>query len=96
MRRDAEKAEGSILENLKTQVHNFFQRIIRFASFKRIKPCSVIQIIQEEAKRDSWKVENVRRAHNYIPLVYNLVHTLAKSGKLKDLRSAAAANANAE
>lgn len=56
------------------------------------------QILTEEQKRESWKNENVRRRHNYIPLIYNLIKTLAANGKLEKLRKDAkeAASKHAE
>jgi len=40
---------------------------------------------QEKAKRAAWKVENVRRKHNYIPFIFNLLKELAGADKLKGL-----------
>lgn len=37
-------------------------------------------IATEEAKQKEWSLENVRRKHNYIPFIYNLVKKLAKKG----------------
>lgn len=40
----------------------------------------------EDEKYAAWQIENVRRKHNYIPLVFKLLQTLAaKPGKLKEL-----------
>jgi len=43
------------------------------------------QIIQEQNKFKAWKNENVRRRHNYIPFIFNLLKILAEKGKLNDL-----------
>lgn len=32
-----------------------------------------------------WHAENVRRRHNYVPFVYNLLSVLASEGKLSPL-----------
>jgi len=47
-------------------------------------------IAVEDAKFKSWKEENVRRRHNYVPLVYNLLKVLAEKGKLTELVDKAA------
>jgi len=39
----------------------------------------------EEAKFAAWKAENVRRRHNYVPFIYNLLKVLAEKNKLADL-----------
>jgi len=42
-------------------------------------------IINEQSKIKSWKEENVRRRHNYVPFIFNLMKLLAENGKLADL-----------
>jgi len=39
-------------------------------------------LAQEVAKRDAWSRENVRRHHNYVPLVVDLFKALAEKGTL--------------
>ena len=43
----------------------------------------------EETKIKSWKEENIRRKHNYIPFIVKLLETLASKGKLSPLIDAA-------
>ena len=43
------------------------------------------QLAQEVAKREMWSAENVRRHHNYVPLVVDLFKVLAEQGKLQDM-----------
>lgn len=40
---------------------------------------------QEEAKHERWKVENVRRKHNYVPLAIKLIDRLAAAGRLQPM-----------
>ena len=42
-------------------------------------------LAQEVAKRDAWATENLRRRHNYVPLVINLFKILAEKNQLKPL-----------
>ncbi|XP_050302124.1 ubiquitin carboxyl-terminal hydrolase isozyme L5 [Anthonomus grandis grandis] len=42
-------------------------------------------IEEEENKRRQYKIENIRRKHNYIPLIVEILKLLAKEGKLMPL-----------
>jgi len=48
------------------------------------------QITAEDIKFKSWKAENIRRRHNYVPFIYNLMKVLAEKGKLNELVDKAA------
>merc|ERR1719180_636628 len=39
-------------------------------------------LAEEENKRSKWKQENVRRRHNYLPLIMELLRSLASRGEL--------------
>ena len=43
-----------------------------------------MELVAEEEIRQTWKDENERRQHNYLPFCMELIRGLAKSGKLKD------------
>lgn len=42
-------------------------------------------IAEEENKRKRYQVENIRRKHNYLPLIVEILKILAKEGKLMNL-----------
>lgn len=43
------------------------------------------KLLEEEEKFRNWKAENVRRKHNYIPFIMNMLQILAKRGELMPL-----------
>lgn len=49
----------------------------------------------EEGKRSRWQVENIRRKHNYLPLIVNMMKILAEEGKLLPIYHAAREKARA-
>lgn len=49
----------------------------------------------EENKRARWKVENIRRKHNYLPLIVNMMKILAEEGKLLPIYHSAREKARA-
>lgn len=44
-----------------------------------------MQIAEEDAKFASWKEENIRRRHNYVPFLFHLLSALATNGSLPSL-----------
>lgn len=42
-------------------------------------------LAEEEAKMQRYRLENVRRRHNYLPLIMEMLKTLAQEGKLVEL-----------
>lgn len=46
-------------------------------------------ILEEEGKRARWREENIRRRHNYLPLIVNMLQMLAQEDKLIPLYQAA-------
>ena len=45
----------------------------------------LISIEDEEVKRKRQKAENVRRKHNYLPLIVELLQMLAEKGQLQPM-----------
>ena len=41
-----------------------------------------VRLADEENKRAKWKKENVRRRHNYLPLIMEMLRCLAERGEL--------------
>ncbi len=39
----------------------------------------------EESRRSVWARDNVRRKHNYLPFIVELLKGLAQEGKLRDV-----------
>ena len=54
------------------------------------------QLRLEEQKRSRWKAENLRRKHNYLPFLINLLRELAKKDQLLPLLDAAKERARAK
>lgn len=50
------------------------------------------ELLAEEQKRESWKKENERRKHNYIPFCLELLKAIAASGKLPEISKKANEN----
>ena len=55
------------------------------ADFSGEKSAIESRIEREEAKEARWRDENIRRRHNYLPLILSLLKELAAKGELQPL-----------
>ena len=64
---------------------------VRHVAHDRVACLARVQseLAQEEQKRAQWKLENVRRRHNYVPFIINFLKVLAERGELMPLVEAA-------
>lgn len=53
-------------------------------------------LADEESKRSRWQIENVRRRHNYLPLIVNMLKMLAEQDKLMPIYQVAKQKAAAK
>jgi len=72
--------QGSSLEELQMKQKDIANKIEELTAL----------ITQEEDRFKNWKIENIRRKHNYIPFFVNLLKILAQKGELSNLIQKAA------
>lgn len=65
------------------------------ATLKTVQQELLKNVALEEKKLLNYKKENARRRHNFIPFIYQLLHSLAKEGKLEDATKKAEEKASA-
>jgi len=76
--------EGEIHFNLMGVVEDKiskFNRMMVTASPVEVERLAML-LSQEEGRRSRWKIENIRRRHNYLPLIMELLRSLATRGEL--------------
>ena len=54
-----------------------------------------MMLADEENKRAKWRIENMRRRHNYLPLIMELLRSLATRGELVPIYQKAKEKASA-
>jgi ubiquitin carboxyl-terminal hydrolase L5 len=47
--------------------------------------CFLSQIQEERDKRARWADENIRRRHNYVPFLFNMLRLIAEKGQINKL-----------
>jgi len=57
----------------------------RLASLEQQLSVAQQGLLEEQEKRKAWKLENVRRRHNYIPFIMQMLRILAEKGELLTL-----------
>jgi ubiquitin carboxyl-terminal hydrolase L5 len=62
-------------ETLKAHVEEINESVIRLSG----------QILEEEDRQARWKVENQRRRHNYVPLIFDVLTMLSKKNMLEGM-----------
>jgi len=82
--------EGEIHFNLMSVVEDKIQKCNRLLSSgadisqeesSKLK----MQLMDEESRRARWKMENIRRRHNYLPIIMEMLKLLAQRGQLNDV-----------
>jgi ubiquitin carboxyl-terminal hydrolase L5 len=86
-RQDVYTAE---LKELEKRLRQILEKKVEATDSEIAEVTSTIQtvgekLIVEEEKFKKWKTENVRRKHNYIPFLFNLLKALAEKKQLKPL-----------
>ena len=92
---DPRKSAGEKIEKLKKEIETIEKEsgdgprmdTEEKLSVKRNEVQKLENLVRmENQKRQVWKSENMRRRHNYVPLIMSLLKKLAKKGKLTELR----------
>jgi len=88
--------EGEIHFNLMGVVED---KISKFNRMLSIDPSQsdrlAVLLADEEARRSRWRIENIRRRHNYLPLIMELLRSLANRGELLPVYNQAKAKSEA-
>merc|ERR1712222_223787 len=77
--RMAKYTAGEIHFNLMALIQD---RTVRYNSQLTEVARIEMMLADEENKRAKWRIENIRRRHNYLPLIMELLRSLATRGEL--------------
>ena len=67
-------------------VHNIYINMLYIYTTDPIPLLQVASDIEMEGQRvEQWRIENVRRRHNYVPFIVNFLRILAERGELVEL-----------
>lgn len=86
--------EGEIHFNLMGVVEDKITKYNRMLSLEQSQSVRLL-LMEEEARRSRWRTENIRRRHNYLPLIMELLRSLANRGELLPIYNKAKAKSEA-
>jgi len=74
----------ALIQDKAARYNNQLKEVTRLAPDVQAVEVARIEMLlaEEENKRARWKIENIRRRHNYLPLIMELLRSLANRGEL--------------
>jgi len=74
----------AVIQDRTTRYNNQLKTLSGMSIDSQMAEVARIEMLlaEEENKRAKWKIENIRRRHNYLPLIMELLRSLASRGEL--------------